>query len=90
MGQAFAVAVDILENTLSTSYAFYLLGKTQYHVPSMIFRAHRQVVYASQSLEIHQFAGNVMDGDLNRIKDSFRPESFISTLEKIITGHIDQ
>lgn len=75
------------ENTLLYSYAFYLLGKTQYRVPEHdLQKLIGKWFYASSiSGRYTNSPETVMDGDLNRIKDLSGPESFISTIEKIIT-----
>jgi hypothetical protein len=74
------------ENTLLYSYAFYLLGKTQYHVPEHDLQKliGKWFYAASISGRYTNSPETVMDGDLNRIKDLSGPESFISTIEKIV------
>jgi hypothetical protein len=74
------------ENTLLYSYAFYLLGKTQYNVPEHdLQELIGKWFYASSiSGRYTNSPETVRDGDLNRIKDLSSPENFISTIEKII------
>jgi hypothetical protein len=76
------------ENTLLYAYAFYLIGKTRYHVPEYQLQRiiGRWFYTTSISGRYTSSPETVMDADLNRIKDLSGSVQFVAALDRIINS----
>jgi hypothetical protein len=80
------------EITLLYAYAFYLVGKTECHIPETLLQKLIGRWFLSASLT-GRYTGSpetVMDGDLNRLKEVRDAEAFVALLDKIIDDSLTQ
>jgi hypothetical protein len=68
------------------TYVFYLIGKTQCHVPDRVLERliGRWFYFLSVTARYSGSAESIMDEDLNRVKNLDTSESFVDVLEQVM------
>lgn len=78
------------QNALLYAYAFYLIGRTRFHVPE--HRLQKAIVrwffFSSLTGRYTTSPESIMDGDLNRLKNVQDPDGFVAMLDDLIRAEL--